>query len=93
MDIEQQSMETRTTLVCGEPVVVYSLDRTRWFSSPADAVQYERSREKFLDDRARSLKKSCTFGPPTIGSRSARKQARRKRQRAELSPDEKLARA
>jgi len=61
---------TRQITVRGETVTVYSCDGWRWFSNRIEAAQCQRRREKFLQERSRSLKKSAVF---VSGTRAQRK--------------------
>ncbi len=61
VDQMNEQMQTRTTYVRGQPVVIHSFDGQRWFSDAHEARQCEKRREKFLAERAKSLKRSATF--------------------------------
>ena len=70
--MNEQRMQTRTTLVLGRSVVVHSFDGQRWFSDAREAQQCEKRREEFFTERAKSLKRSDTFAIGTVNRTRAR---------------------
>src|SRR5690348_12658488 len=60
-DQMNEQMQTRTTTVRGQLIVIYLFDGQRRFSDASEARQCEGRRQKILAERARSLKLSATF--------------------------------
>jgi hypothetical protein len=54
-------MLTKTTLVCGQLLTLYSVDGAKWFSSKREAEQSEQRRQKNLRESDKWLKKTGKF--------------------------------
>jgi hypothetical protein len=58
-------MQKKQTTVRGQSIIVYSADGARWFSDLAEARSCEKRRQKFLAERAKSLRRSPALDPET----------------------------
>jgi hypothetical protein len=52
---------SKQILVCGSTVTVFSVDRWRWFSNRAEALQYAAKWSKIWDESKKSMKRQGTY--------------------------------
>jgi hypothetical protein len=60
-DIKEQNIQARETIVCGEPVIVFSADGWRWYSDKAEIERDQKQREQQMKP-TRFLRKDVTLG-------------------------------
>ena len=59
--MNEENIQERVTMVCGESIVLYSGDGWRWFSDRSEAEQSQAEHEEFLAMMKKSLARSATF--------------------------------
>jgi IS4 transposase len=59
--MKEQNIQARETIVCGEPVIVFSADGWRWYSDKAEIERDQKRREQQMKP-TRFLRKDVTLG-------------------------------